>query len=328
MLTIFRYFHEAAQLGSVRRASEALNVSPSSVSRQILVLERMFGTALFERSSSGVGLTHAGRLVDDFVRTMLLDYETLRNDIDDLRGVGRAVIRIAAIESMTAGSVLTALQGFRERFPNVTFRILVLTASAVTDAVRTGACDLGITLGSPPDPEIRAIGDLSEPLLLAVAPGHSLAGRRRIAMTDLIDEPLAVHETGHGLRRLIDQACRIHGFTLAPVLSSSSLQALREFARQGFGAAILTRRGAGDTVHRGELILIPIDEPLLDAGRIAILVRRDRRPSRVLRLFIDELMESFLAEEALEASAATERRDQGTVNDPDRSVAAECGEGA
>ena len=314
MLSIFRYFHEAAKLGSIRRASEALNVSPSSVSRQILVLERMFGTSLFERSASGVGLTHAGKLVDDFVRTMLLDYETLRNDIDDLRGVGRAVIRIAAIESMATGAILRTLQAYRERFPKVTFRLLVLTASAVTDTVRTGACDLGITLGPVADPEIRTLCDLSEPLLFAVPPGHPLASRSSIAMTDLVDEPLAIHEAEHGLRRLIDQACRIHGVTLSPVLSSSSLQALREFARQGLGGAILTRRGAGDAVKQGELILIPIDEPLLDAGRIAVMVRRDRRPSRVLRLFVDELMDHLRQEEAAAATGAA------------RSVAAEDGE--
>ena len=325
MLTIFRYFHETAQSGSIRRASEVLNVSPSSVSRQILVLERMFGTSLFERSASGVGLTHAGRLVDEFVRAMLLDYETLRNDIDDLRGAGRAVIRIGVIESMATGAVLTTLQGFRARFPNVTFRLLVLTASAVTDAVRTGACDLGITLGPPADIEIRTLCDVAEPLLLAVPPGHRFASRASVAMTDLVDEPLAAHEVGHGLRRLIDQACRSHGFNFSPVLSSSSLQALREFVRNGYGGAILTRRGAGDAAARGELMLVPIDEPLLDAGRIAVTVRRDRRPSRILRLFVDELMENLLAEEA---PAATDRMDRRIAGDPVRVVAAGCGEEA
>lgn len=304
MLSTFRYFHETALLGSIRGASEALNVAPSSVSRQILLLERMFGTSLLERSSNGVSLTHAGRLVDDFVRTMLLDYETLRDDVDDLRGIGRTVIRIAAIESMVTAPLLATLHMFRGRFPKVRFSIQVVTASAVIDAVRAGASDIGLTLWTSPHPDIHTLCDVSEPLVLAVSPSHHLAGRSRVAVAELADEPLAVHESDHGLRRLIDRACRNHGFALSPALSSTSLNALREFARQGFGGAIITRRGAGDAVRTGELVLVPIDEPVLDSGRIALIVRRDRRLSRVLRQFLEELMANLVDEESTPASGS------------------------
>lgn len=314
MLSSFRYFHEAAQLGSIRRASEILNVSPSSISRQILILERMFGTSLLDRSVKGVKLTHAGRLVNDFVRTMLLDYETLRNEIDDLRGAGRAVIRIAVIESMATGAVLSTLQAFRARFPNVTYRLLVLTASAVVDAVKGGACDIGITLGPLAEPELRTLCDLDEPLLLALPPGHALASRTSIGLAELIDEPVAAHESEHSLRRLLDQACRASGFVFSPVLSSSSLQTLREFVRQGLGGAIMTRRGAGDAALKGELILVPIDEALLDAGRLVMMTRRDRRPSRVLRLFTDELAKSLLDEsQRAKLSGSGKKRPTGTA---------------
>lgn len=297
MLSSFRYFHETAQLGGIRRASEALNVSPSSISRQILILERVFGTSLIDRSAKGVELTHAGRLVHDFVRTVLLDYETLRNEIDDLRGVGRAVIRIALIESMATGAILSTLQIFRQRFPNVTYRLLVITAAEVVDAVKAGSCDLGITLGPLAEPELKTLCEIEEPFLLAVPPQHPLAGRETINLIELIDEPIAAHESEHGLRRLFDQACRSRGFTFSPVLSSSSLQTLKEFARQGLGGSIMTRRGAGEAATNGELVLIPLDEPLLDNCRLTLMARRDRRPSRILRLFTEELTSILMNEQ-------------------------------
>ena len=98
MLTPFRYFHEVARLGSIRRASELLNVSPSSISRQMLVLERQFGTVLLIRSAQGVEQTHAGKMVETFIRTMLLDYETLRADIESgLAGNAAPLRRSAAL---------------------------------------------------------------------------------------------------------------------------------------------------------------------------------------------------------------------------------------
>src|ERR1700757_3505003 len=92
-----RFFYEVSQTGSIRKASESLGVAPSSVSRQIAVLERQLGTRLFARSSEGVELTHAGKMVADFARVVLLDYDALRADLDDLRGVRRALVRVVVV---------------------------------------------------------------------------------------------------------------------------------------------------------------------------------------------------------------------------------------
>lgn len=293
-MTSFRYFHQVARLGSIRQASECLNVAPSSVSRQLLMLERQFGTTLLARSAQGVSLTHAGILVDEFARTMLLDFDTLRADIDDLRGIGRAMIRVAAIESL-ASQPLAALTVFRERHPGVVFRILTLPASQVEDAVRTGTCDLGLTINPSTDPELRTVCDFHEPLLLAVAPCHPLGDRTSINIADLVHHDLAVHESEHGVRRLIDLASRSHGFTINPVLSSSSLKVLKDFASCGLGAAIITRSGAAGAELCGQLVLIPINEPILDGSRTGLIVRRDRRLSRALNLFMEEIVQAMRA---------------------------------
>jgi DNA-binding transcriptional LysR family regulator len=63
-----RAFHEAVQAGSIRKASEKLGLAPSSVSRQIAILEHLMGTALFNRSLGGVELTHAGALVAEYAK--------------------------------------------------------------------------------------------------------------------------------------------------------------------------------------------------------------------------------------------------------------------
>ena len=44
-----RYLYEAARLGTMRAASEELNVATSSISRQIAALEKDLGMRLIER---------------------------------------------------------------------------------------------------------------------------------------------------------------------------------------------------------------------------------------------------------------------------------------
>ena len=63
VLNPLRLFHEVARTGSIRKASEVLKLAPSSVSRQVLILERQIGTTLLDRSAAGVALTPAGQLV-------------------------------------------------------------------------------------------------------------------------------------------------------------------------------------------------------------------------------------------------------------------------
>jgi DNA-binding transcriptional LysR family regulator len=60
-----QYFVAGAQHGSIRRASEALNITASAVDRQILLGEQQMGMRLFERLPSGLRLTAAEALLFD-----------------------------------------------------------------------------------------------------------------------------------------------------------------------------------------------------------------------------------------------------------------------
>ena len=55
-----RYFWVVASEGSMSRAAERLNVSPSSLSVQIKTLEEQLGQQLFERRGKSLILTEAG----------------------------------------------------------------------------------------------------------------------------------------------------------------------------------------------------------------------------------------------------------------------------
>jgi len=59
-LRYLKYAMLAAEHGSFRRAAEALNLSQSTISRRIQLLERRIGIPLFERARSGARPTTAG----------------------------------------------------------------------------------------------------------------------------------------------------------------------------------------------------------------------------------------------------------------------------
>lgn len=290
-----RVFHVVATSGSIRKASEALGVAPSSVSRKIALLEHLVGTTLLERTAEGVVLTHAGVLFAEYARTVVLDYESLRADLNDRRGHRRRLIGLAAVESAVSGGLVNAIAAFRQRFESVSFRLNTMAAPEVVEDVKRGDCDVGLTFCCPPQPEVATVARIPEPIVLAVPLDHPLARAGSVTLTELRDRVLALPEVSFGVRRILDRACHEIGLgaTLSPAFTSDSFEALRDFVQRGAGIAVLPYRAAARQGGQEVLKVIPIEHPACKETTIDVITLRKRRISRVVNDFIQQLVQQF-----------------------------------
>lgn len=287
-------FHAVVEAGSIRRASATMGVVPSSVSRQIALLERQIGTVLLERSAGGVKLTHAGKLVAGYARSAVLDFDSLRADLDDLRGSRRRLIKLAMVESIVSGGPMEAVQSFRRRFDSVTFQMNIVPAPMVIDLVKRGACDIGISFCAAPDLDITRISTLHEPIVLVVQPGHPLTSRSAILLEDIAGYAVALPDEHYGFRQMFDRACHTAGMHIDPALAANGFEAIRDFVRSGAGIGVLPYRAIAREQRLGHLASLTIDDPILRETTIEIVVRK-RRLARIVRLFADELVRAISA---------------------------------
>lgn len=285
-----RVFHETVRAGSIRRASDALGLVPSSVSRQIAILEREMGTALLERSVAGVVPTHAGRLVADYAQQVILDYDSLRADLNDLRGKRRGLIRIGVVEIMICESSGAAIQAFRAGNPDVSFQVQMLSAGRVTEAVKGGECDVGVTFCQPADADINIVARVVDPIVLVVPTDHPFGDVTSVPVEAMRTLPLGMLDADLGVRRLADQVAHEAGFKLQPALRSDSVEALRHFVRNGVGAALLTRRAVKRDEDEGRLRSLDIEHELFQTSTIDVITLKTRRSSRLLRSFVENLV--------------------------------------
>lgn len=281
-------FHAVAQAKSLRKASIKLGVEPSSVSRQIAILERQMGTKLLERTSTGVLLTHAGALLDEYAKGVLLDFESLRADLDDQRGSRRRLIRLVTVESIVSSGPLLAVARFREKFDGVAFKVSVMPASAVIDAVVQGDCDIGLAFCAQPNPEVLTLASVAEPIILAVPADHEWAGAHSIHIGELSRHPLALPDVSFGVRGLFERACVEANVTINPVLVSNDFEALREFVLSGSGLAVLPARAIARERANDLLVPVPIAVKELSDTTVDVIVSKRRLP-RIVRLFAQEL---------------------------------------
>ena len=113
-----RTFLEVASCGNFHRASEALNVTQSTVSARIRTLEDYFGLPLFRRARSGVELTVAGHQFRRYALSIQQFWQQGYQALTLPRGY-RAVFSIASQVSLWGRLVLPLIPWLRAEAPEL-----------------------------------------------------------------------------------------------------------------------------------------------------------------------------------------------------------------
>ena len=280
----------------MRAASERLNIATSSVSRQIAFLESELGLPLIERGRRVVKLTEAGMLLAEYYREKMAHDEAFISQIQELRG-NRAGQATLAIGEGFIGEVFSEiLQQFSKTHPNVSLSVRIAGSNDVLSAIREDDAHIGMVFHSPPDPKIRSVLTLSQPLKLIAAPDDPITELKSVSLPDLAGRRLALPERGFRIRQLLEPAEMQAGEALAPTLVTNSLSLLKQFARTRQGLTILTDIVVIDELRDDSLVALPLDHAELQNTKMQFVTRVGRLlPSPVVDLLrtIEVSLRSF-----------------------------------
>ena len=270
-----RYFLAVARAGSIRGAAEALNVAPSAISRQVAELEAASGAALLERLPRGVALTEAGRIVADHAQRQADDGALLAERLGRLRGVQAGRVRLCCGSGFLTDLVDNALAGFAAAHPGVTYGVTLGGTDRILAAVAEGEADIGLAYNPPAHPDLRSIASARQPLAALLRPDDPLARPGRLVA--FADAPCAVLPPDHGVRRLLGRVEADGGFRLTVRLETPSIELQRRFVLAGMGVTFLPGFAATTELRAGELVAVPLADPLLAEATTHLLVRAGRR---------------------------------------------------
>ena len=190
---LLRTLLEVAKRGSFSAAAEALAFAQPSISRQIAALEAEVGAQLLERDARRVRLTQAGELLVEHAEAVLLRLDAAQAELDALAGLEGGRLRLSAFASANTWLVPDALARFADRHPKVELSITQSAPHKDFARLRAGEVDLVlVTSWDVGDPDaadgIETMKLLEDELYLALPRSHPLAGRKRLAMTDIAHE--------------------------------------------------------------------------------------------------------------------------------------------
>ncbi len=144
--TYIRDFLAVAETGSLSGAAKRLNTSQPTVGRRISSMEESVGQTLFIRTNSGLDLTEIGALLLTHAERMRDEAMVAERILTGRDTQPAGDVTISVIESLGTQWLTNEMQGFSEKYPDITLEIRVQLNAA--DLIRREA-DIAIRMFEP-----------------------------------------------------------------------------------------------------------------------------------------------------------------------------------
>jgi DNA-binding transcriptional LysR family regulator len=293
-LRFLHYFDAVARAGSIRKAAERLNVTSSAVNRRIMDLEQELETPLFERRPRGVRLTAAGELFVHYVREQTSDLDRVRSQIEDLKGMRRGTVRLAASQALALDFLPREIAAYRARFPFVHFDVRVLDHIRAMTSLAEYEVDLVLVFRPPYLANFQPLMTFEQRLVAMMPSNHPLAAKSTVRLRDCARYPVALAEPEIGGRQLLDEALARHKLRFDIVAQSNSFEFLRHLVMRDNVISFQIGIGATSDEARG-IVTREID--VRDAPRSDLVLGQlnDRSLSVASAKFAEQLLQSLLS---------------------------------
>jgi DNA-binding transcriptional LysR family regulator len=239
---------EVARAGSFARAAAALHHTPSAVSQQIAALERSAGVVLVQRSTRGVTLTDAGRVLLATADAIHAELQIAAQQLRALQADGPQALTVVTFPSAgepLLAPALTALTAAAGQPVEVT--VIEAEPDEALGSIRDGQADLALVYHfhtpQPPRAWSAAAGPgiytalVADHLRLLVPAGHPLAGRPAISLAEVAGERW-IHGWGD-TGGVLDMLAAVSGFHPRVACRSSDYRFMSALVGAGVGVALV-----------------------------------------------------------------------------------------
>ncbi len=205
-IDFMKTFVEVVNCGSLKKASESLGMSVSSVSFQVNSVEELYGAKLLKRTSNGVSLTEEGKIALKNIEMILSSIEETKRLISNIKGD-----RISLASGMVGINLLHNIQVLlKARYPKLDIRVEHIGAHKCIEGILTGKYDFAIVgdiLDEHMCNERLYIEEIGYDRLVLITPvNHKLATKSVVKLEDVIKEPIIVLTEDYGITTSLKKA--------------------------------------------------------------------------------------------------------------------------
>lgn len=279
-------FVRVAELGSFTAAARTLGFSTSAVTKSVTRLEEGLGAQLFHRTTRRMHLTEYGSEFYERCRKILQDMDDAEAAVRERSIAPSGLVRIALPPSFGRRTVIPALAGFYQRYPDVT---LELSMKHQTANPIEGGYDLVVHSGRLADSRLINRILLRGPQKTVASPAYIERHGRPASPDELLGHNCVVGGFGPNWHFRGPDG-EDHVVRVAGSLVTDSGDILREAAVAGIGISQATWWIFRDDLESGALVSL-LDDYEIEADPISIVFPAHRRTPVKVRAVVDFLLQ-------------------------------------
>jgi len=285
-------FRSVCEHGSVRGASEAVNIAQPAATKLIRDLEDMLGVPLFVRNRRGMVPTPHGELVRRHAGILFADVASLHAEVAALAQGQSGVLRLGVLPSLNSQLFAGSINRVLARWPAIRITVREGATTELLEALARNELDVtyGRILGMAQAKSLVAVPVYNEAFCVACSAGHPLAARRSVRWSDLVESGWALPIEGTPLRQLVDGIFARNGI-LRPhaIVECSGYEQIRHVVSHSALVGVLPRALASQARARGEIAILGarLEGDVLP---ISLVYRKDVEPSPLATAYIDLAM--------------------------------------
>ncbi len=288
-LRFVEIFCDVAQRRSFSKGAQAQQVSQSSASQAVGMLEKRLGTRLIDRSKRPLELTPAGQVYFEGCRELLERFRTVEDQVQAIADRVAGPVRVAAIYSVGLMQMERSVQRFEELYPDAKLRLEYLHPDRVYQQVLEDDADLGLVSYPRHGGDIESIDWQEQPMVLVVPPSHPLADRRSVVLANLNGEDFIGFTQELTIRREIDRHLKRARIAVHVVHEFDNIETIKRAIEIGSGVALLPRSTVWQEIANGTLAAVEVSDADL-VRPVGIVHKRNKQLTTAVQKFIEILL--------------------------------------
>jgi len=250
------------------------------------------GCLLFERiGKRKLRLTVAGEKLLEFAESVLKEYNSVIEEINQLKGFPKGDLKIAAPFTTLYHLLPGTLKAYLDQFSWVELTLLDRSQQNVIEMVREGDVDFGLAIEAAVPKDLAVLRWLEVETVLLVPKGHPLAGERQVSMWQIAQYPLILPPRGaeFAARRKLEEIFHTLGVSYRIVMESSNVELSSVYTELGFGISFATLARNFPRLKRRNLEFVSLNH-YFEPGYIGVVMRKDKVLPPYKKAFIDFLL--------------------------------------
>ncbi|WP_125153238.1 LysR family transcriptional regulator [Clostridium rectalis] len=261
-LDLYRVFGCVGKCKSFSNAAKELYMTQPAVSQSIMQLEKELEIRLFTRTPKGVILTNEGEILFEYVSSAISLIDTGEKKMLDSKNLMIGELKIGVGDTTSKYFLLSYLEEFHIKYPNVKLKILNRTTEELCNLVKMGEIDLAIC-NLPIEDTALQIEERMEIQDIFVCGARLMENiKRPLTFEEISNMPLILLDSKSNSRQYVESYLLTKGVSISADIELGAHDLLLQFAKINLGIACVVKEFSLEYLKKGILYEVKTVEPI------------------------------------------------------------------